>query len=82
MGGGFVDKFIKDVALPRRITQLGDTVSYLLQGEKMDGARLGHDVFLNHEATHIVGAVNERKLANLHPLRHPAGLNVGDVVEI
>src|SRR5688572_5906191 len=40
------------------------------------------DVLLDHHGAHVVGAEPERDLADLHPLRDPARLDVVDVVEV
>lgn len=40
------------------------------------------DVFLHHHAAHVVGSVEEGELPDLRPHRHPARLDIGNVVEI
>ena len=46
-------------------------------------ARAGgpHDVFLDHHAAHVVGAVGQAQLPDLAALRHPRRLQVVEVVE-
>ena len=41
-----------------------------------------HHVLLDHQAAHVVGAVEQRELADLAALRHPTRLNVDEVVEV
>ena len=48
----------------------------------VDGAGGRDDVLLDHQAAHVVGAVQQRQLADLQTLRDPARLDVGKVVEI
>ena len=48
----------------------------------MHRAGRGDDVFLDHQAAHVVGAEEQGELADLQPLRHPRRLDVRDVVEI
>ena len=45
------------------------------------GAGGAHDVFLDHHAAHVVGAVGQAQLPDLAALRHPRGLQVVEVVE-
>ena len=45
------------------------------------GAGGRDDIFLDHHAAHVVGAVGETELTDLAALRHPRGLDVVEVVE-
>ena len=48
----------------------------------MHGSGFGDDVLFDHQTAHVVGPERHRQLADLQTLRHPAALNVRDVVQI
>ena len=48
----------------------------------MDRAGSAHNILLNHQAAHVIGPEQERELADVAALRHPARLDVGEVVEV
>ena len=77
-----IDKLVKDVALPRREAEFFDRGADLVERQIVHRAGLGDDVFLDHQAAHVVGAVEQGELADLQALRDPARLDVGEVVEI
>ena len=77
-----IDILVKYVPLPGRVTHLADGVFDLLERQVMHRARGGDDVFLDHQAAHVVRAEEQCELAYLQALRHPRGLDVRDVVEI
>src|SRR5581483_7856128 len=74
--------FIPHVSLPWDVAGLADGGLDLLQRQVVDRAGRGDDVLLDHQAAHVVGAEEERQLADLQPLRDPGRLDVGDVVEV
>ena len=45
------------------------------------GAGGADDVFFDHHAAHVVGAVGEAQLPHFSALGHPGGLQVVEVVE-
>ena len=73
---------IPNIALPRNVAQFANGVADLRKRQEVNRAGFGDDVFLDHQAAHVVGAVEQRKLADLEALRDPARLDVGNVVEI
>src|SRR4029453_5396399 len=73
---------VQRVSLYRGLAQRLDRADEVLGGRTMRGARRGDDVLLDHHGAHVVGAERESDLTDLHPLRHPARLNVVDVVEV
>lgn len=79
--GIFVDEFVEDVALAGDVAGFLDGAADLVEGEVVDGARGGDDVFLEHEGAHVVGAEEEADLADLGALCDPGGLDVGDIIE-
>lgn len=48
----------------------------------MHSARFCNYVLFDHQATHVVGSVQQRQLADFEPLCNPTALDVGDVVEV
>ena len=69
------------------VAALGDEAGVLDVADDLDlvhaVARAGgaHDVLLDHDAAHVVGAVGEAQLPDLAALRHPRRLQVVEVVE-
>src|SRR5271166_6457769 len=81
-GGSFFDVLIKYIPLPRYIPRFADGVLDLFECQVVDRSRRGDDVLFDHQAAHVVGAEEERRLADLGALRDPRRLDVADVVEV
>ena len=62
-----VDIFIKHIPLPGHVARLANGVLDLLQRQVMHGARRGDDVFLDHQAAHVVGAEQKASWPILSP---------------
>src|SRR5208282_4783543 len=66
--GDDVDVLVIYVALPWNVAGLADGPLDLVKRQVMHGARRGDDVLLDHQASHVVGAEVQAKLANLGAL--------------
>lgn len=74
VGGGLVLVFkeaVDGVAFDRTETGIADEPLQILFCGVIVRARCGHDIFLNHDAAHVVGAKPQRDLPQLESLRQP-----------
>src|SRR4051812_16980340 len=68
----FVEQLIANIALPRNVTELFNCAADLVERQMVHCAGLGHHIFLDHQATHVVRTVEQCELADLETLRDPA----------
>src|ERR1051325_11598194 len=73
---------VQRVSLHGRLAERLDRADEVVGRSAVRRARRRDYVCLDHHGAHVVGAEAERDLADLHPLRHPARLDVVDVVEV
>src|SRR5436190_11736328 len=73
---------VERVALHRGLPERLDRAHEVVCRGAVRRAGRRDDVLLDHHRAHVVGAEAEGDLADLHALRHPARLDVVDVVEV
>ena len=56
--------------------------SEVIEGQVESCSGRGDHVFFHHDRPHVVAAHQQARLADPRPLRHPGGLDVGDVIEV
>src|ERR671924_969863 len=76
------DLAVERVPLDRRLAERLDQMDELLGRGAVRGTGGRDDVLLDHHRAHVVRPESQRDLTDLHPLRHPRGLDVGNVVQI
>ncbi len=75
-------QIVKDVAPPGLVAGRSDGAANLILAGVEPRAGGGHDVFLDHQASHVVGAEPQRHLPNRQSLRDPTGLQIWKIVEV
>ena len=66
----------------RFVAEFADEAVHVGDAHAEGGAGLRDDIFLDHDAAEIIGAVFQRDLADLRSLGDPGALDVGKVIEI
>ena len=66
----------------RLVAEVFDEPLHVRHGHAEGRARLGDDIFLDHDAAEIVRAVFQRDLPDLQTLRDPRTLDVRKIIEV
>ena len=72
----WIDQFVMNIALTRFESQFANRIPNLTQRQEMNRTCLGHHIFFDHEAAHVIRAEEHGQLADLQALRDPARLDI------